>query len=394
MKISNEIFQQIFTTSESQLDLLYKEEAVCLFAFRILPHLCQQIITRIINIDEDILNKDIKWTDIFQEPLKESKHYIRILFQIKILTQFEKLVLNPDFKRNIKKIFTSGLTPMNMVFKSKRKDYTSCLKTGVKALQKYLKNIFTLDQYPIQQSENEHLIFLQSIKFIRKDSSLYKLTPNAINFLLSPKQLQVRNIIGRYIINYQNKMRNTPEGKTNVVSFICLIFKICTLEIGAVFYELPPEYSKEFYEHLKYMRNFGVIRAKKDGKIKNKKYYVTPLIKCLFEDMHYDIEQHENSQFLFVETNFKIYAYTKNEFEINVLEFLFEIEYSFPEFIVGYITRSSIRQVLKKGVNSHVILQYISMHAHPKVDSCCTINVLNIFYLLFIMIIGSKVFCT
>lgn len=375
MKISNDIFQHIFTKSESQLNLLYKEEAVCLFAFRILPNLCQQIISRIINIDEELSNKDNKCTDIFQEPLKESKHYIRILYQIKILTQFEKLVLNSDFKRNIKKIFTSGLTPMNMVFKPKRKDYVSCLKTGIKSLQKYLKSIFALDQYPIQISENDHLIFLQGVKFLRKDSTVYKLTSNAINFLLSPKQLQVRNIIGRYITNYQNKIGNTQEAKMNVVTFICSLFKICTLEIGAVFYELPPDYPNDFYDHLKYLRNFGVIRAKKDNQNNKTKYYVTPLIKCLFEDMNNDIEQHENSQFLIVETNFKIYAYTKNEFEINVLEFLFEIEYSFPEFIVGYITRSSIRQVLKKGVSSHVILQYISMHAHPKVDCSCVINV-------------------
>ena len=121
----------------------------------------------------------------------------------------------------------------------------------------------------------------------------------------------------------------------NLIKFL---FKLCSFEIGAVFSQLPTEYNtNEYYSHLEHLSAFGVINSKKDSKNPSKlKYYVTPLIKCLFEDMESILVSQENSKFLFVETNFKIYAYTSNELEIKILEFLFEIEYIFKEFTLIY----------------------------------------------------------
>ena len=60
--------------------------------------------------------------------------------------------------------------------------------------------------------------------------------------------------------------------------------------------------------------------------------------------------------------------------EIKILDFVFEIEYMFPGFIVGYITRKSIREMLKRGVSATQILDYLSMHAHENVEVECKIN--------------------
>ena len=71
---------------------------------------------------------------------------------------------------------------------------------------------------------------------------------------------------------------------------------------------------------------------------------------------------------MIVESNFKIYAYTDNKFDVQILDFLCDIEYIFPQFRVGSITRSSIRRVMKRGAESRVILKFLSNHAHKQMD--------------------------
>lgn len=80
---------------------------------------------------------------------------------------------------------------------------------------------------------------------------------------------------------------------------------------------------------------------------------MTPLCKCLFEDMSNIFKSQENSKYLMVETNFKVYAYTSNEFELKIINMLFDVEYSFKGFVVAHITRNSIRKALKRGVTHH-----------------------------------------
>ena len=87
-----------------------------------------------------------------------------------------------------------------------------------------------------------------------------------------------------------------------------------------------------------------------------KRFHVTPLVKCLFEDMNFIFESQQSNRFLMIETNFKIFAYTNSQFDFAMLEFLCEIEYIFPNFIVGHITRKSIRNVLKRGISSNRVI--------------------------------------
>jgi transcription initiation factor TFIIH subunit 4 len=70
-------------------------------------------------------------------------------------------------------------------------------------------------------------------------------------------------------------------------------------------------------------------------------------------------ENRENYRYLIVESNFKIYAYTNSKLETQLIDFLFEIEYVFPNLIVGHITRSSVRKVMKRGVGHQKVFFYI-----------------------------------
>jgi transcription initiation factor TFIIH subunit 4 len=110
---------------------------------------------------------------------------------------------------------------------------------------------------------------------------------------------------------------------------------------------------------------FGIIYMKKVKKTETKqRFYVTPLIKCLFEDSINLFEGQENYRHLVVETNFKIYAYIPNNpndpkavnYESMILDFLCEVEYVFPGLTIAHITRKSIRNAMKKGVTAEKVI--------------------------------------
>lgn len=101
-------------------------------------------------------------------------------------------------------------------------------------------------------------------------------------------------------------------------------------------------------------RHFGIVIIKKI-KGNQKKFYVTPLVKCLFEDMNFIFESQQNNKHLMIETNFKIFSYSNSLLDKVMLEFLSEVEYNFPGFIVANITRKSIRNALKRGMNSNKV---------------------------------------
>ncbi len=379
-RISNQIIHYIFKDLKINFDNFYDDECACLFTFRVLPEVCQQILLRTVNLNRVIHRNEIKWGDLLdkENDFRLFKNIFSFLKIIKESTTEKTYEFNENFKKNMLKIINEGLTPMNINFKKKKKNYSKSLQTGIGALEKFLKELFRLEQYPIQQNDNENEMrsMLLNKKLIRREDGVYKLTNTTINLLLSNKQFQIRNFLMKYIGNYYSKIRDETERKNKTIALIKLLFKLCTFEIGGVFYQLPDEYNNpDCYYHLEQLSNFGLINQKTDSKNPSrKKYYVTPLIKCLFEDMDNILDNQETSKFLIVETDFKIYAYTTNELEIKILEFLFEIEYIFPGFIVGHITRNSIRRVLKRDVSAKFILEYLSMHAHPKVDVECELD--------------------
>ncbi|XP_065324500.1 general transcription factor IIH subunit 4-like isoform X2 [Gordionus sp. m RMFG-2023] len=68
---------------------------------------------------------------------------------------------------------------------------------------------------------------------------------------------------------------------------------------------------------------------------------------------------------IIVETNFRVYAYSDSDLQIEVLSLFCDMQYRFPKFCIGIITRDSIRQALKFGITANQIINYLKVHAHP-----------------------------
>ena len=407
-KITNIAFQYIYKCIQSMnynFNKLFEEENACLYTFRILPEVCQQILLRIINfndtenkiITDDLLFEDLEifkyLSDNKDEVYYKLRTYLRVLhklsiIQIQIKHNKDFIIIEKNFKMNLKKILNDGIKKINPTLGKKKKNFQKMLHFGIKKLQGFIiDNLlrFENENYIIrsEDSNNRILDFLTKKKFLQKLNGVYKLHSNAINCILQGRNNQLRSLLGMYFLYYRDLLRNENYSNellnSKHLEFLKLIFQLCSYEICTSFTKLPKEYDqKHYYEQLSFLSEFGIIWEKHYEQKNETKYFCTPLIKSIFEDINLisplsEIENN-NGNFLIVETDFNVYAYTKNNLDIQIFELLFEEKYKFDGFIVGTITRDKIRNILKRDIKIFTILEYLSTHSHPNSNYECIIQ--------------------
>lgn len=52
--------------------------------------------------------------------------------------------------------------------------------------------------------------------------------------------------------------------------------------------------------------------------------------------------------------------------QIALLALFTEMQYRFPKFVLGVLTRESVRQAFKSGITAKQIVNFLAMHAHPE----------------------------
>lgn len=68
---------------------------------------------------------------------------------------------------------------------------------------------------------------------------------------------------------------------------------------------------------------------------------------------------------VFVETNFRVFAYTSSPFQTNLLGLFTHLRYKLPGMVVGILTRDAVRNALMNGITGDQIIAYLNAHAHP-----------------------------
>lgn len=69
---------------------------------------------------------------------------------------------------------------------------------------------------------------------------------------------------------------------------------------------------------------------------------------------------------IFVETNFRVYAYTSSSFQTNLLGLFTHLRFRLPRMVVGHLTREAVRGALMNGITGDQIIAYLNAHAHPR----------------------------
>ena len=74
-----------------------------------------------------------------------------------------------------------------------------------------------------------------------------------------------------------------------------------------------------------------------------------------------------DSGHIIVETNYRVYAYTSSLVEMEILRLFTRADYRLPNLYVGMLTRESVQNALRAGVDAEQIVAYIRAHAHKQV---------------------------
>jgi hypothetical protein len=71
-----------------------------------------------------------------------------------------------------------------------------------------------------------------------------------------------------------------------------------------------------------------------------------------------------SEKFIIVETNFKVYAYTRSKVYLALLKHLMKVEYAFPDLVVASLTRKALQPAFERGITSKQIIDFLESHAH------------------------------
>ena len=71
---------------------------------------------------------------------------------------------------------------------------------------------------------------------------------------------------------------------------------------------------------------------------------------------------------IFIETNYRLYAYTSSPLQIAVLALFTQLSMRFPGMVTGRLTRDSIRRAIGFGITADQIISYLASHAHEQMS--------------------------
>ncbi len=72
--------------------------------------------------------------------------------------------------------------------------------------------------------------------------------------------------------------------------------------------------------------------------------------------------------YIIIETNYRLYAYTESQLQIDVLNLFCRLITRFPNMVTGKLTKESVQRAISRGITSDQIISYIATHAHPQMQ--------------------------
>lgn len=167
-------------------------------------------------------------------------------------------------------------------------------------------------------------------------------TSECFRFLLKPQSIQIEFLLKHILAASSDKV------KTAV-----FLFNLSLAELGRDY--STKDTNRGIIEDL---TEIGLLFKCKQ---RSKRYYVAPPLIGLLTDSSKPIPVTE--KFLIVETNFRIYAYTQSDLHIVLLSYFLKLEYRLPGLVVGFLTRDSVCDAFKEGLNANQIVDFLKNHS-------------------------------
>ncbi|XP_030853454.1 general transcription factor IIH subunit 4 [Strongylocentrotus purpuratus] len=354
------------TLQGSVLDRLYNHPATCLAVFRELPVLGKHCIMRVLFIDTPIPQAAV--TSWIQSNQQEQLHAaLKTLTDLRLFRDqslpggLPGWLLNLTFRTNLKTALIGGGKP-----------WAISGKGGKGGKDKKVKETATLDKYSSERWECV-LHFLvgsskavdtlsRDIATVLTHSGLMRLgesggtpviTPSGFQFLLLDTPSQVWFFMLQYLETSQAR-------GLDIVDALSFLFQLSFSTLGKDYSsEGMTEQQLHFLQHL---RELGLVFQRKR---KSMRYYPTRLAINLASGVSSMAKDDHKDGFIVVETNFRIYAYTESDLQVEILGLFCSMMYRFPNLSVAALTRESVQLAISNGITAEQILSFLRTHAHP-----------------------------
>ncbi|KAM3726262.1 General transcription factor IIH subunit [Dirofilaria immitis] len=368
-----------------QLDKLYSSPAVSFAIFRLLPELSQQLILKTLWLCG--YDKKCEWRAWSAPDFETSvMNHIDGLRKLRIITGDEKVMLNPLYRRAYLKATRIGLckaSELNLVTDCDERTRKSGNKDlGKKAIARW-ECILHYLALPSQKSEQgvsgttKMLFRSAGLTSSESDSGNMEITSAGFQFLLLNRSEQ----IWTYLLHYFHMQEIAGIDIIKELDFLFRLTLYSGNTSGGTSFANGSDYKdrhassraflideswsgliKDFLMHL---RELGLvfIRKRKDGF-----FFLTPLLNHLtsaFYASETNIENRNQSGFVIVETNYRVYAYTDSSLQLAILSTFTEMLYRFNDMSVGVLSREAIRRAFQVGITASQIIAFLRTNAHP-----------------------------
>ncbi|CCG82938.1 Transcription factor TFIIH complex subunit Tfb2 [Taphrina deformans PYCC 5710] len=356
----NDYLEQLPPTTNSRL---YSRPATCLAIFRLLPAMAKHYVTSLLFTTSDLSMTDFEQWSTEQGRSRQSAAFDK-LQRLNIMTERGgNLVMNDGFRLNMKLALTGG--GKHNSFGLPTMDHEN---VDVQFLEKFCTTTwedilhFMVGTTFNRQPGSSVVRLLRASSLIDDNN---RITSAGFQFLLQDGNAQIWTLILQYLET------SDVEG-CDPVEMIHFLFMLGSLEVGVAY--SASELSLTQASLLADLMDFGIIWQKSGSD----SFWPTRLASTLNHDASITSTSTkesfdsiasttgDDSGFVILETNYRLYAYTSSPLQIAVLDLFTDLNSRFPNLCTGQLSRHSIRKALDNGITADQVILFLTSHAHPQ----------------------------
>jgi len=207
------------------------------------------------------------------------------------------------------------------------------------------------------------------------------ITKAGFTFLLQEANAQVWTLLLQWL-----EAADRPKGKSDSIDMLSFLFMLASLELGRAYD--TDALTETRRNMLPALVDFGLIYIPRED---TRQYFPTRLATTLTSSA--SALRSVSSGFaaaaannpgdasslgttpdtsaaakgsVFIETNYRLYAYTSSPLQIAVLALFAQLTLRFPGMVTGRLTRESIRRAIGFGITADQIISYLASHSHEQ----------------------------
>ncbi|KAI9296255.1 RNA polymerase II transcription factor B subunit 2 [Neoconidiobolus thromboides FSU 785] len=393
-ELHDNIQSYLFSLNSRTFSKLFKEPSSCLAIYRLLTPLAKQLVMSLLFSEDQVeITTVFSWFHLkaageVQIALKNAAK-LKILIKSKSKPGDSKeqrdndkkyIHMNRIFRSSFKNALCGGCSDSSF---GKSSNLNDKIKPSIEILDRFAeKSREAILHYMVGSRDGEPVSpkvvnLLRNSGLMSKKEGDTKITNRGFQFLLKDVVAQTWIFLLQYLSMVSSEERG--ERKIEQVEVLQFYFLLASLEFGKGYLisALNPAQRKMLHDLSKY----GVIYQNEEDP---KMFYPTLMATSLMSggldstlrkgDSPLEAPDELKDELnilsgqpgtLIVETNYRIYAYTKSQLQVAILNLFMGLKNRYENMVAGYLDRDSVRKAFSHGITADQIIHYLESHAHP-----------------------------